>query len=790
MWILIAILLSSCTDKNLRKESLAVIMAGEPSITGNKDYLQSPYVTAGDRIYMIGYQDGSFPDLGWHIRGEMGGIWDHPVKLMDGFSAAINGHCLVPAYKFLNYPMANAQFYKTDSLEVERFQFVPDSLEAIVIEYRVRNPGTEKRNIDFSFTGMSDLQPVWLSDSLHLKNGFDVASYNDSLGGYVIHDSLNAWYVIFGARLRPASHSQNSMICTTERLGSGINATLNYHFSIDPGSDFILDFFISGSDRGKQHALDQFSQVSQNAPALLKSKIRKYKDLKMISGVELPDSTIQKMYTWLKYNTQWLVRDVPGIGRGLSAGLPDYPWWFGCDNEYALQGVLCAGQVNTVKSTIELLYHLSVIHNGNGRITHEVSTNNVVYNPGNVNETPQFIVLLRDYFRWTGDIDLIRKYYPFIQKGLTWVASMDKNGNLCPEGSGMMEIQGLNSEMIDVACYTCEAYEAASELANILGDSINARSYSENSTRLKRMINRDWWVPDADSYADFRSGKEKAVSVIIHATDRAEKLKKPWAVRELNSLLSSVRQQPSKGDRGYVVYHNWVVNTPMETGIADSAKAIPALQTAHKFTDPFGMYVTGIDRDENLNNANIDSMRKKVFSYTGAVMTLPTGVQAVAECRYGRSDEALEYIRDLSRSFSYALPGSMYEVSPDFGMMTQAWNIYGVAVPIVQYFFGINPDAYHKKILIKPAPPSSWNKMKISRLPVGNNFLTMEIEKTEAGTIYKFDQDQQDWTVVLELKPVKGATVTVNNHEQQLNGNNNIIHIEMKGLQNRVLVKQ
>ncbi|MGY5846249.1 hypothetical protein ACW6QP_02425 [Salegentibacter sp. HM20] len=39
---------------------------------------------------MVGHQDGSFPDLGWHIPGEMGGIWNNPIKLMDGFEAYIH----------------------------------------------------------------------------------------------------------------------------------------------------------------------------------------------------------------------------------------------------------------------------------------------------------------------------------------------------------------------------------------------------------------------------------------------------------------------------------------------------------------------------------------------------------------------------------------------------------------------------------------------------------------------------------------------------------------------------
>src|SRR6187455_2999127 len=60
------------------------------SIEGKSQYLASPFVTAGDRVYIIGYQDGSFPDLGWHVNGEMGGVWDHPIKLLDGFAAQLS----------------------------------------------------------------------------------------------------------------------------------------------------------------------------------------------------------------------------------------------------------------------------------------------------------------------------------------------------------------------------------------------------------------------------------------------------------------------------------------------------------------------------------------------------------------------------------------------------------------------------------------------------------------------------------------------------------------------------
>jgi hypothetical protein len=43
-------------------------------------------MTPGNHAYCVGFQDGTFPDIGWHIKGEMGGLWAHPIKLLDGFS--------------------------------------------------------------------------------------------------------------------------------------------------------------------------------------------------------------------------------------------------------------------------------------------------------------------------------------------------------------------------------------------------------------------------------------------------------------------------------------------------------------------------------------------------------------------------------------------------------------------------------------------------------------------------------------------------------------------------------
>jgi len=80
-----AILLSFCfalTNVQLLpcQNAYAVpILAGISNHGANED---QPYVTAGDRTYLIGTQDGNFPDMGEHVPGEMGGLWLHPIKLL------------------------------------------------------------------------------------------------------------------------------------------------------------------------------------------------------------------------------------------------------------------------------------------------------------------------------------------------------------------------------------------------------------------------------------------------------------------------------------------------------------------------------------------------------------------------------------------------------------------------------------------------------------------------------------------------------------------------------------
>ena len=67
----------------------------------------------------------------------MGGVWNHPIKLLDGYQATImtenSSEELVDA-SFINYPYGNTFIYELErlNLSVEQFQFSPDQHQGLV----------------------------------------------------------------------------------------------------------------------------------------------------------------------------------------------------------------------------------------------------------------------------------------------------------------------------------------------------------------------------------------------------------------------------------------------------------------------------------------------------------------------------------------------------------------------------------------------------------------------------------------------------------------------------------
>ena len=92
-------------------------------------------------------------------------------------------------------------------------------------------------------------------------------------------------------------------------------------------------------------------------------------------------------------------------------------------------------------------------------------------------------------------------------------------------------------------------------------------------------------------------------------------------------------------------------------------------------------------------------------------------------------------------------------------MVVQAWTIYSVAVPIVNYFFGVQPSAYNKTVGLRPRLPQSWKTASLNNIKVGDNIISIAIESSDHTKTYTLSQSREDWKLILNIQEAKEVFV-------------------------------
>jgi hypothetical protein len=203
----------------------------------------------------------------------------------------------------------------------------------------------------------------------------------------------------------------------------------------------------------------------------------------------------------------------------------------------------------------------------------------------------------------------------------------------------------------------------------------------------------------------------------------------------------------------------------METGIAPRDRAIRLLDRIRKENvGEYGPYLSAVEQQR--------------------MMTIATGVQAVAETKYGRTDEAMWYVDKIVQTFNRKLPGSISEMMPDWGSFTIAWTMYGIVMPVIDHIFGIHSDAINKTIVFDPHLPAGWEDISIADLPVGTNVISFSRTKTKKGIEYVVNAKQNGWNFVLKGKAVPGARFYVNGKAVAATSSG----LHLRGRKNHVLV--
>lgn len=687
-------------------------------------------VCASEKLKLISTLDGRFPDMGHHLENEMGGLWMYPVKLLDGFWMHIQDHndtacCWLSADGYTAHPWGNTFHYRQGmghtTVQVDLHQIATESASGIILQYDLYNAGKEKRQITLDFLARTDLRPAWSARFLGAPNsGQDSVRYLPEQAAFHAVTEGHPWHVMFGCGTPPDRTDSGELFGPEITSGLGISGKLSFDLTLEAEEKRTLSFFIAGSAQSFEECAEQYRMLSSESDRLMQEKRHRMEKIAQRACLNVDDQAFADAYTWVKYNTDWLVLNAPA-GRGIAAGLPEYAWWFGCDSCYTIQGLLCMGDAALCRDTLRLLLKISREQCADGRIVHEIVSDGSVYHYGNTQETAHFIDALWIYYQWTGDTKILREALPYLDKSVQWLLAQDDDGDLFPSGYGIIEIAGLNLELIDSAVYTARAFHAYAAIRWVLGirDDLG-RQFEALSARIIEKINTELWDEQEGLYCDaFACGQDvkKKLDSILRSVPQH---RRPQARAQLEQKL---KEKPSNQETGWVLNKNWVINTPMEVEIAPRDKADRALRRMHtgEFIGPWGMYLSGLSQKE--------------------IMTVNTGVMAAAQVRYGYADRALELLQRMLQTFGMGTPGCISEMCPDYGCTVQAWTAYAMFVPVVTGFFGVDPQAEKGEIYLRPCMPQAWKTARLDSLPVLDGSLTLAYQRQDNRQIMEIENN-------------------------------------------------
>ena len=753
-------------------------------------------VVTGDRLYSMSAEDGSWPATGFHTRGEMGGIWSPPVKLLDGVWFGLDGQWLGGATSFTSgYGYVRRALPATAGVRVDRVDFVPDGLRAGLVGLVLTAPGN--RSVTLSVDAHSELSKVYpwgetnpsqlvynLSDAGAVDHGRLVFTERGAppVPNAEAHDyaAVVSAASASGDRLTPSGTSlgpdfrgpQDPPVicpasgpnappqpprCDDTAYGKGTGGELRYRLNLSAGQPTVVWVAVAGSDRGVADATVQQNRALDDPAALLAGKVAGRAAVAGRTTVDLPgDRLLQSSVEWTKQMLADSVQQADGLrlravhggtvyppvvgtlssARWFAAGFPDYPWMFGTDGEYTAFAAVAAGDFEPIESHLRSLARVSDIVNArSGKVVHEVMSDGSVYFGANAD---------------AGNTDETAKFPSAV--ALVWRWTGDNR---------------FRDQLYD---FTVRNMRYIYATLDVDGDGWpeGLGNVERNGMGTEKLDNAVYTVRGLTDLADMAAAKGDGATASWAAGKAADLVRRFegawWFDRTANQYADSLADP---GDV-QVFQRHWIGLTPLDALLASpGGRGTPLADPQHAqavldgrqgpcYSDTFGLYHTGTGptSDPGGNHgATCDSEVSSVQSER-VIFSLNTSIMAVSEGNYGRlgTDQQQRYTTANARTqldpTVWEQPGAIPEIapSPDFGAnidrlwterssVLQAWGAYGVLWPVVSQQLGVGPDLGRSLLSVVPQLPAGQDSIAGRDIRLGNG--SVDVAASRAGHLLR-----------------------------------------------------
>ncbi|WP_430626575.1 MGH1-like glycoside hydrolase domain-containing protein [Sulfobacillus thermotolerans] len=442
-----------------------------------------------------------------------------------------------------------------------------------------------------------------------------------------------------------------------------------------------------------------------------------------------------------------------GYGNMIVAGVPWYAVPFGRDSLIAARQLLLAAP-EVARGTLWTMAQFQGQEDQPdrdeqpGKVVHEVRDGELSrigllpFAPyyGSVDATPLFLMLLADYYRWTGDEVFLRSLLPNVERAFRWMQEYgDRDGDGFLEywqearegianqgwkdsGDSIMYADGRLVEgpvaLCEVQAYAHRAYADWAEIYSALGMTGHAQRMRMQAIRLQDGFNQQFVQAD----------KRIALALDGH--------KQPCLVTSSN--MGQVLVSDLIGKEIADVVAQLMVSPHMLTG--------------------FGI--------RTLSSAEV---RYNPLSYhNGSVWPHDTSLIVYGLRRYGYLSEAIAVIDSLLRAqdefdqhrlpelfAGFSREESLRPVPYPVSCSPQAWAA-AIPVFILEQLIGLRPDALRQSIGIDPVLPPSMTQLEITGIRLGVGILSLRMWRSASAVDIDIIENSTGW-VVCRSPYVKGG---------------------------------
>ena len=472
---------------------------------------------------------------------------------------------------------------------------------------------------------------------------------------------------------------------------------------------------VAGGTTPREEVFASYERLIAEARSLYDAK-RAWADsvLASTASIESPDPRLDLALEWAKINLEEQRVCNPDLGCGFVAGWglsrngtrPGFGWFFGGDAAQTMFAMEALGQWELVA---EELAFLATYQRDDGKITHEISQaaaripwfDVYPYAYYHADTTPYWMVALYEYWRASGDDDLLRELWPAYRRAWAWCLTAETDGDGLIEntvgGLAAVEVGGLGAALhqdIYLAGIWVAALEGTAALAERMGDAGIADRARELAPRARATLNEAYWLDDAGHHA--------------------------FGILADGGTNDNLTVWPA---------------TAAAFGLFDEARARSTL--AHLASDR-------ISSDWGAHMLSTESELYHPLQYNmGTVWPFVTGYVSWAQYRYRRpwaGFHLMDAVKQMTFDWSLGrhpelLSGTFYQPL-DQTVPHQFFATSALVTPLLRGVIGWEPDAPLDRVRLAPQLPPDWPAVTVRRLRAGETTTDVEIRQrwtTEGG---------------------------------------------------------